>query len=163
MNFFLFFSPNFDIKWKSKHSFFVCFQQRLLKLKYYDELKKSKILSILIFHIASFLKEKNNACRRESCFFYRNHLLEQKSAFLRRRNMNFFQTGISNCSLTKWRRYSLVLEQKQVWELLKTSAIVLKKVKLEFLSKNGQMLGLMISSVSVRIRKFFNHKKHWTT
>ena len=100
-NFFSFFSPNFDIKRKSKHLFFVSFQEQLLKLKYSTELRKSKILSTLIFHIASFFKEKNNACRRESnCFFYRNHLLEQKSAFLRRRNINFFQTGISNCSLT---------------------------------------------------------------
>ena len=65
-----------------------------MKLKYYDQLRKSKILSFLIFHLASFLKEKNNACRRESCFFYRNHLLEPKSAFLRRRNMIFFEEEV---------------------------------------------------------------------
>ena len=100
IEFFSLFSPNFDIKWKSKHLFFVCFQQRLLKLKYSVELKKSKILSTLIFHIASFWKEKNNACRRESCFFYKNHLLEPKSAFLRSRNMIFFRRGSWNCSLT---------------------------------------------------------------
>ena len=43
----------------------------------------------------------------------------------------------------------------------------MKKVKLEFLSKNGQMLGLMISSVSVRIRKFLklrsNEQHRWTS
>ena len=101
----LFFSPNFDIKRKSKHLFFVSFQEQLLKLKYSTELRKSKILSTLIFHIASFFKEKNNACRRESnCFFYRNHLLEQKSAFLRRRNMNFFRQEFRIALWPKWRR-----------------------------------------------------------
>ena len=60
-----------------------------------------------------------------------------------------------------------MLKKKQVWELLKTSAIFLKRLKLEFLSKIGQMLGLMISSVSVRIRKFLklrsNEQHRWTS
>ena len=90
----LFFSPNFDIKWKSKHSFFVCFQQRLLKLKYYDELKKSKVLSILIFHIASFFKEKNNACRRESCFFTETIFLSQRVLFWDGETWFFFEEEV---------------------------------------------------------------------
>ena len=99
IEFFLFFPPNFDIKWKSKHSFFVCFQQRLLKLKYYDELKKSKVLSILIFHIASFFKEKNNACRRESCFFTETIFLSQRVLFWDGETWFFFRRGSWNCSL----------------------------------------------------------------
>ena len=60
-----------------------------------------------------------------------------------------------------------MLKKKQVWELLKTSTIFLKRLKLEFLSKIAQMLGLMISPVSVRIRKFLelrsNEQHRWTS
>ena len=60
-----------------------------------------------------------------------------------------------------------MLKKKQVWELLKTSTIFLKRLKLEFLSKIAQMLGLMISRVSVRIRKFLvfrsNEQHRWTS
>ena len=128
----MFFSPKFDIKRKSKHLFFVCFQEQLLKLKYSIELRKSKILSTLIFHIASFFKEKNNACRRESCFFYRNHLLEQKSAFLRRRNMNFFRQEFrialwpndvvsvgTKASLRTFEDFRNCFEKSQTWIFVK--------------------------------------------
>ena len=161
MSAFFSFSSKFDMKWKLKHPFFVCFQQQLLKLKYSIELRKSNILSTLIFHIASFFKEKNNACRRESCFFYRNHLLEQKNAFLRRRNMNFFSN----------RNFELLFDLNNVvsvgtkaslrtfWRL---PQFFWKNSNLNFCQKWSDARAAHIFCFSQNT-KIFGNKKHWTT
>ena len=157
----LFFSQN--LTWNESQSifFFVCFQQQLLKLKFSIELRKSNILSTLIFHIASFFKEKNNACRRESCFFYRNHLLEQKNAFLRQRNMKFFSN----------RNFELLFDLNNVvsvgtkaslrtfWRL---PQFFWKNSNLNFCQKWSDARADYIFCFSQNMKNFFK-KKHWTT
>ena len=84
---------------------------------------------------------------------YRNHLLEPKSAFLRRRNRIFFEEEVG---IVLFNLNNVVSVEKEA--SLRTFEdfhhFFLKRLKLEFLSKIAQMLGLMISPVSVRIRKF---------
>ena len=60
-----------------------------------------------------------------------------------------------------------MLEQKQVWELFEDFRNFFEKTQTWIFVKNGQMLGLIISSVSVRIRKFLKirsiEQHRWTS
>ena len=113
-------------KRNSKHLFFVCFQEQLLKLKYSIELRKSKILSTLIFHIASFFKEKNNACRRESIF------LSKKALFWEGETWIFFRQEFrialwpndvvsvgTKASLRTFEDFRNCFEKSQTWIFVK--------------------------------------------
>ena len=98
----LFFSPKFDIKRKSKHLFFVCFQEQLLKLKYSIELRKSKFLSTFIFHHSFvFLRKRTMLVWGKVASFTETIYLSQRVLFWEGDTCFFFRKGSWNyCSLT---------------------------------------------------------------